>query len=380
MVSQKPEFEEIAHTGGQVIFNVKTNAEGGLSYSVKWSHSRPIPAAVFAVYALPQGIAVGDLNLGGIGTHSNPPPLPHCYPVFISSDSTGMFGHQCPSCNGYWRANPGVKICPYCAFEADYYHFLTEAQQRYVRQYCDTLGNALASRQAGEYIMDMDLVAEAAGKDCEKPPFFYAEERQQNLFTCTACGSVNDVLGTYAYCSSCGTRNDLQEFKKTVQQIRDRINASGFYETCVKETVAAFDSFAGQYAKQLIARVPLTMARKACIRKAHFHGLKTAIDIFSNIFDIDIISGISGEDVTFIALMFHRRHVYEHKGGEADEKYVLDSGDNVKLKQALRETLESAHRTANIVMKLATNIDKGFHEIFPPIEELIQRYENSKRH
>ena len=379
-MSKKTELEEIAHTGGKVKFNIKIDAGGRIAYNVGWTHSSPTPAALFAVYAIPQGVAVGDIKLGGIGTPWNSPPLPGCFPVFISSDSTGMFGYQCPSCNGYWRAKHGGKICPYCAFEADeYYHCLTEAQQRYVRQYCDVLSNALASGQAGEHIIDMDSVAEAAGKDCEKPAFFYAEERQQNLFICKACGNVNDVLGTYAYCSSCGTRNDLQEFENTIQQIRDRINAGGLYETCVKETVAAFDSFAGQYAKQLLTRVPLTPARKARIEKAHFHNLESASEMFRNLFDIDILSGIGGEDVAFGTLMFHRRHVYEHKGGEADEKYIADSGDKVRLKQALRETQESAHRTANFVMKLATNLHRGFHEIFPPLEEPIRRNERKSR-
>lgn len=374
---KKIELEEIAHTGGKVTFNVKVDAEGRISYNIEWTHSRPTPAALFAVYAIPQGVAVGDIHLGGIG---NPPPLPGCYQVFISSDSTGMFGHQCPSCSGYWRANHGGKICPYCAFRADEnYHFLTEAQRRYVMQYCEVLSNAFASGQAGKHIIDMDSVAEAAGKNCQKPAFFYAEERQQNLFTCNACGEVNDVLGTYAYCSSCGTRNDLQELEKGVQGIRGRINAGGPYEACVKEVVATFDSFAGQYAKQLLARVPLTRARKARIERAHFHNLGTTSEMFRNIFDIDILSGMSDEDVAFAALMFHRRHVYEHKGGEADEKYIADSGDNVRLKQALRETRESAHRTANLVIKLGANLHNGFHEIFPPLEEPIRRNRRSTR-
>jgi len=379
-LSNKTELEEIAHTGGKVTFNVKVDAQGGISYNIKWTHSRPTPAGVFAVYAIPQGVAVGDIKLGGIGAPWNPPPLPDCYPVFISSDSTGMFGHQCPSCKGYWRANHGI-ICPYCAYKAEeHYHFLTEAQQRYVKEYCDLLDAVLCSGQPDEYTIDMDAVAEAAGKNYAKPAFYYAEERQQNFFRCMACGQANDVLGTYAYCASCGTRNDLQELEKTIQRIRDRINAGGPYETCVKEAVAAFDSFAGQYAKQLLARVPLTPARKSRLERAHYHNLATVSDMFRAMFDIDVLSGISVEDASFATLMFHRRHVYEHKGGEADEKYIADSGDQVRLKQALRESQESAHRTASLVMKLAANLHKGFHEIFPPLEEPIQWHERGKRH
>lgn len=379
-MSKRTELEEIAHSGGKVTFNVRVDAEGRVSYKIGWTHSRPTPAALFAVYAIPQGVAVGDINLGGIGAPWNPPPLPDCYPVFISSDSTGIFGHQCPSCDGYWRANYGGKICPYCGFKTQKkYHFLTEAQKRYVKEYCDVLNKAFDLGQSGEHIIDMDVVADAAGKNCEKPPFFYAEESQQNLFTCEACGKINDVLGTYAYCNSCGTRNDLQELEKKIQGIRERVNAGGPYEAYVKETVAAFDSFAGQYMKQLLARVPLTPARKDRLGKTHFHDLKTVTDVFRNIFDIDILKGMSEEDVALAKLKFHRRHVYEHKGGEADEKYIADSGDKVRLKQALRETQESAHCTANLVKKLATNLHKGFHEIFPPLEEEIRRHERRKR-
>ena len=225
-MSNKTELEEIAHTGGKVSFNVKVDAQGKVSYNIGWTHSRPTPATVFAVYAVPQGIAVSDIRLGGMGDPWNSPPLPGCYPVFISSDNTGMFGHQCSSCNGYWRAGHGGKVCPYCAFKAEEnYQFLTEAQQRYVKEYCDVLSNALCSGQPGEYTIDMDVVAEAAGKNHTKPTFYYSEERQQNLFTCNACGEINDALGTYAYCGSCGTRNVLQELDKKIREIRDRINA-----------------------------------------------------------------------------------------------------------------------------------------------------------
>ena len=158
----KAELEEIGHTGGKVTFDIKINDHGDVSYSVGWSHCRPTAAAMFAVYAIPQGIAVADIQMGGIGTPWNPPPIPDCLPVFISSDSTGMFGHQCPNCNGYWRASHGSKLCPYCAFQAaEQYHFLTEAQQSYVKEYCSLLRDALYSGQSVKHLIDMDAVAEA---------------------------------------------------------------------------------------------------------------------------------------------------------------------------------------------------------------------------
>ena len=50
-------------------------------------------------------------------------------------------------------------------------------------------------------------------------------------------------------------------------------------------------------------------------------------DDLKEVFDIDIFDGIPGADIEFASLMFHRRHVYEHRGGEADEKYISDTRD-----------------------------------------------------
>ena len=73
--------------------------------------------------------------------------------------------------------------------------------------------------------------------------------------------------------------------------------------------------------------------------------------------------------------MFHRRHVYEHKGGEADAKYIADSGDtSVRPKQALQETQESAHQLAGLMVKIARNLHRGFHEIIPPEGRPIQEH------
>src|SRR5215831_13775045 len=131
----------------------------------------------------------------------------------------------------------------------------------------------------------------------------------------------------------------------TIPRLRNRINVGGAYEDCARDAVAAFDSFAAQYARQLIQRVPVTPGRKALFDGMRFHNLRTVADKFKVAFDIDILKGLKPEDVDFITLLFHRRHVYEHNAGEADEKYIADSGDTlVRPRQILRETQASAHR------------------------------------
>ena len=106
------DFEEIGHSGGKITVNVTINEDGSPAYQVGYKFSNPTPVTLFAMYALPEGIPVEIVQLGGIGQSWNPPPFPSCNLVFIASDNQGRFGHNCPSCNGYWRSGPMPHVCP----------------------------------------------------------------------------------------------------------------------------------------------------------------------------------------------------------------------------------------------------------------------------
>jgi hypothetical protein len=101
---------------------------------------------------------------------------------------------------------------------------------------------ALDADKDGDHVIDMDAVADAAGKDIEKP--YYAEQSQQKQFNCSACGEFNDILGRFAYCSVCGTRNDIDELETAIiPSIRARLNAAALPSDCLKEIGSAFDTF-----------------------------------------------------------------------------------------------------------------------------------------
>lgn len=351
-----------------------THPESGRkTYQLRYTHSRPVPSTLIQLYALPQGIALEPVDAVGIGGTTTPPSVPGAWLVMICSDSTGQFGHRCPRCEGYWRSGPWPAICPYCRFEAPPIKFLSDAQNAFIRQYCARMSEALDSDEDGIIEIDMDAVADAVGADTPKPAFYVSEQSQQHQFDCAACRSFNDVLGRYAYCSSCGTRNDLAVFKgESIPKIRETLNASNRAEDAVRSAVSAFDSLAGQYAKQLAILVPMTKGRLDRLRK-RFNDFDEAASTFKSFFDIDISRDVKSEDLKFIALEFYRRHVFEHNGGEVDEVYLRESGDtSVKLKQVIRETPASAHRLLDLLSRVAKNLHDGFHSIIPvrsvPIE------------
>ncbi len=57
------EFEEIGHSGGKITFRIKTDNKGHCSYQIDFVHARPVPVVLIAVYALPQGVPVGEIQL-----------------------------------------------------------------------------------------------------------------------------------------------------------------------------------------------------------------------------------------------------------------------------------------------------------------------------
>jgi hypothetical protein len=383
---KRDEFREIGHCGGQIIVTTSTeNGRRGASFGVR--HSRPVPASWFAVYALPQGIPVGMIELGGIGQPWNPRPHPSCLPVFIASDSEGLFGHACPVCEGYWRSKAVPPTwgttCPYCGLRLSTHEFLTEGQRRFVEAVCELTQQALYAEKDGEHMIDMDDVADKVQKTGERPAFYYTETSQQNQFACTACGEHNDILGRYGYCGCCGTRNDLQELTRTIEQIqvrtRERIGAAEHLHRAVQDSVSAFDSMARQYAKQLAARVPMIPARRTALEEALFHNPKARAAELAPWLGINVFDGFDAEVQASVTRMFLRRHVHEHNGGVVDQQYLDESGDtSVKLGQALREHAEDVFKLTGLIVKMARNLHRDFHVLFPPVAEPI-RYETERK-
>ena len=374
------DFEEIGHSGGKITFGIRTSEDGNRGYQVQFSSSRPVPSSLVGVYALPQGIVVDCIQLGGIGQPWNTPPFNECVPVLIASDGQGHFGHNCPNCGGYWRSGPWPHFCPYCAWSSAPHQFLSKAQLHYVQHYCDTLFEALDSDEDGNVEIDMDAVADAAYKDAEKPFFYVSEESQQRKFNCAACNEFNDILGRISYCSQCGTRNDLAEFEDNiVPAIRAQLNAGSEPEDCVRNAVASFDSLSRLIGRELANLIPMSRRRKQRLLKQGFHDLSDVANSLQTWFDIDLFLGVRNDERDQAILMFHRRHVYEHNAGEVDQKYLDDSRDTtVRLKQRIHETKQDTHIFLGSLVKLFRNLHRGFHEIFPPLDESIRAFEEKK--
>ena len=182
MSEYEDDFKEIGHCGGRVTFIIRHDDDGRRSVAQRIDVGGTAAAAWFGIYALaPHGIPIAGIKMRGIKQLWDPPPPPHCFPVFLGSDLHKCWGHQCPDCDeGYFRNgnHPASHpmTCPYCGLREDAHHFLTPNQKLYVEHYIQTLIEGLrAEIEPGtehEIVIDMDKIA-SAGDDQPKPHFYY---------------------------------------------------------------------------------------------------------------------------------------------------------------------------------------------------------------
>jgi predicted nucleic acid-binding Zn-ribbon protein len=371
------DFKEIAHCGGQATFHIRCGVDGRRSYSLGFRHSGPGPAALIGIYALaPHGIPVADFQMGGIGQPWDPPCPEGCFPVLLGSDSHELWGHQCPGCSGYFRNGHHSSLypltCPYCGLRDQAYQFLTDAQRAYVRHYVSTLLGGLDKLEPGterKLVIDMDAVVDQAA-DQPKPDFYYATETQQTRYSCVKCGDFNDIRGRYGYCASCGWRNNMATLKTSFTALRESLNGGHLSpDATVRSAVSEFDACCRDIVVQLTRKIPLKPSRRSDLERLVFHDVDSpTISALKSMFDIDLLRGLDDE-IRFVKLMMHRRHLYEHNAGVADERYVRMSGDpDAREGVLVRETQANVHRLLSDLTRMAENLESDFHEIFPPTE------------
>ncbi|MFZ1980036.1 MAG: hypothetical protein WAU61_01915 [Smithella sp.] len=375
----RKDFNEISHTGGKATFTVNCDEDGHISYQIGYSHSSHSPMSLVGIYAHPDGFACGNIKIGGIGTPFNPPPFPNCIAVFMASDSHGKFGHECPECNKHFRTDniPAAfpLTCPYCGLRAESYHYLTPPQKTYIKHYVELLIKGcenLSPNSTSEIVIDMNSIADAVSED-PRPDFYYTSTTQQTEFMCADCNSYNDIRGRYGYCASCGCRNTAESQRIALDGVRNQIKEGVLSPMdAVKKAVSEFDSAARDYVEQLISRVPMKESRINQLKQLLFHNLDKFDEIMKACFGINLLIGMEGER-DFIRKMFLRRHVYEHGGGVASERYVRESGDqDIEEGVLIRETAENTHKLLGHLNRMIKTFDNDFKEIFPPEPFCIQ--------
>ena len=381
------DFREIGHSGGKYTLTVETDDQGRRGFSLGVSSSSPTPHSIITVQVTFDGVVIGISQLEWRPDLADEGPAQaESFPVFIASDREGLFGHQCRRCGSYWRSESFPfrwrTTCPNCGLKRPSHEFLTQGHLAFIGEVLKRVLESQDQDEDGEYVIDMDAIADEVQKGKKAPDFYYAETAQQSQFRCSVCRSSNDILGKYGYCSCCGYRNNHQLLENDLQSEVGELKGASGPERAVKLLVSAFDSCCKDYVQAIERRSPMTPGRRQALRRLLFHDFGKFPDVVRSYFDIRLLKDLRPDDKTFLNMMFQRRHVYEHRGGVADQHYVERSGDpSIRLGMAIRENVENVHRLKELLVKMTENFDEGFHSIFPPDETAVRMMgDHSKRH
>ncbi|MCD6006126.1 hypothetical protein K7H08_14905 [Halomonas sp. IOP_6] len=134
----------------------------------------------------------------------------------------------------------------------------------------------------------------------------------------------------------------------------------------VKQSVSEFDSAARDYVAQLISCVPMKESRRNQLERLLFHNLDKFEKLLRDCFDINLLQGMATDRV-FVRKMFFRRHVYEHDGGVATQRYIEEGGDaDIEKGDLIRETTENTHKLISCLNRMITTFETDFHEMIEP--------------
>lgn len=365
------EFEEIGHPGGTITVHVEKE-DDRLLYSLEFSNSNPYGFKLISLYALPQGIPVERMDVGGINKPFPPPKVPGSYLIHLSSDREGMFGRTCAFCTQYWRSSDGPHVgagfCAYCGRQPVSLA-LTTRQRVYVQSVCALISHGI-EHGPGFYRWELDNLSTAPA-DPASQSFYLGEERQQRHRLCLACGTGQDVLGSSSYCCACGTRDDREVLGDALEAARHRARR-GELAGALRDAVSSVDSFVAAIVAELVSRVPLTTSRKNYWGKNRpKHKFVETIQRLDGDFGFRTGDALTKSEQLLAMKLVARRHLHEHKGGIVDQEYLDETGDNLRLGQAVTEDQREIFDLIGLMGKFGQAVMKGFHEMFPPSEEAM---------
>lgn len=256
---------------------------------------------------------------------------------FTTTDENGLVGRECPSCQMYFKIKPGTGIettqciCPYCGHKDDYSNFSTEDQNAYA---ISIATKRILEPLFGDFAKSLKTLERSSNNfvqfkvDTHTPEFTIKEYQEKTLetnVTCDNCGLVFSIYGVFSNCPDCGKLNARVIYGKSLDVSNKKVMLAGdialdddlrldFIKDALTGSVAAFDSFG-----------------KALVEK-HTSLTSTMPNLFQNIRALDrALLVVTGKDISvfltpadrdFLYKMFQVRHLFEHKAGVIDSKFI----------------------------------------------------------
>jgi hypothetical protein len=255
------------------------------------------------------------------------------FSVDIQPDEEGYTGRECPKCEKYFKIEFGTGLegatdchCPYCNHVASHDEFWTKQQIEYAQSVAmnKMTGEFLKGLKKLERKPDRRSFISIGIKVTGKPTRIvrYSEKQLEEKIVCDNCTLNYTIYGSFGFCPDCGIHNSLQiaqaNFDLVLRMLDLSKNAeeeikTKMIENCLEDAVSAFDGFGREHCRTTIANISFQNIVRARDRLANDHG-------------VDISSGLSASEWSFVAMQFQKRHLLAHTMGVIDQDFIDKTG------------------------------------------------------
>jgi hypothetical protein len=307
--------------------------------------------------------------------------------VGLPLDDDGFFGRECPQADclaffklhvdeyGEARAKRALS-CPVCGHRGDDETFFTQDQLRRGRAGAVELAHGAIQSGINKAFGGMNRSSGGGAVSfrftpappCQPRPLpTYVERQTIRTFICPTGGHRAVIYDLLAVCPYCGPAtppraildDNLAAMGKLLDVVeglpaehRAEVEAAGGTTVLTERALGGVVSAAQNFAKQLHAR-----AEKSAPDGNPWQNVDRLRKQWQASFSTDPMAGVSGDVVATLRLGFERRHVLEHNGGVADERYVKDSGDKIRLDRRIRFDGAFVRRFMEAVTQLADTLE-----------------------
>ena len=250
----------------------------------------------------------------------------------IPTDEQGYAGRECPGsdCGRYFKIMFGTGLettncyCPYCGRSAEHSEFATPDQNGYA--------TSLFLRKAqGAIIKDLERLNMRVEPSPLPPIQYYSEKELETHVTCHSCTLQYAVYGVFAFCPDCGQHNSLQILRKSFEVVERMLKMPAglteevmekLVENALEDCVSAFDGFGHEMCRVYSAKA----VEPERVDEVSFQSLEGGRASVQKHFGYDLASPVDEASWKFAVLCFQKRHLFAHKMGVVDEKFVKRTG------------------------------------------------------
>jgi hypothetical protein len=308
--------------------------------------------------------------------------------VSIQSDEGGFFGRECPEqdCLAYFKLHgdeyhlakqTGLLSCPSCGIRANHETFMTPEQV----QRSNAAMRELAQATAHQLLRDafkgfksrpgsgVSLTFKPGPPHRPRALPTYVERETVRTFTCPAGGHRAVIYDRLVACPYCGPDTPpravlddnlavlphlLGSLEHLPAKDKAEVKALGGEPAMAERTLTGAVAAIQSFAKDLHAGIgkPVTVWNP-------WQSPTRLAEQWQASFGADPFAGLTPEQHKVVRLGFARRHILEHNGGKADERYLAESGDTVALGRPVRYGAAFVRDFIDAVGVLADELESG---------------------